>query len=134
MTAQQAADRLIAIEERSNQQAGLAQGAIVLSIISMCGFVAGHKTFGPGIVLWLLGLFAAIPALLMLIGRQGFPSVRFMMAFALAVWLVGPVTWLIAHPRVKAELDYYNMEVRVQQPDGSWKLVPRRIAAPYMLP
>lgn len=129
MTAKQASERLIAAEERVAYQTRLAFAILVLSLFGLVGYCAGYQSLGPGMAIWMLGGIATIIGFFALDGKAGSRTVRMMLAVALAFSMAGPVAQATA--KVLSS-PYFTSKVRVKQPDGSWKLVPQRIAAPYM--
>ena len=119
----------MAAEERVGHQTRLAFAILVLSMFGLVGYCAGYQYLGPGMALWLLSGIATIIGFFALAGKGGSPTARKMLAVALAFSMAGPIAQATA--KVLSS-PYFTSMVRVQQPDGSWKLVPQRIAAPYM--
>lgn len=97
MTSQEAADRLIDAEAQASTHLACARAALVWSCITLVAYFSSDRSLSsPGMVVWCLGLFAAIPSVIFLLGRSGPPTARILMAIALAIWLTGPVARLLA--------------------------------------
>lgn len=82
-----------------------------------------------GSVVWGIGYIVAIINIFFLAGTAGPRGSRIVMAILLAAYLSPIITWAAVEIARDAGL---LTKVRVKQAEGTWKLVAKRYAAPYM--